>query len=188
MDYTKYLGFKDPNKDQAILKDGGGRFLTQALFLETYRHELSYKPIYTLNHVDKKTHLPSARLIYINSTDEYDAALKLVGNIDHWIRLTGKNKEGNYQCNWFMHGNEYFEGVLRWREDMALRDDSFAKMILREQAVLGNVSAAKALLEHNKGKSGAGRPSNKSLPATDDKRTHTMERMRKLGLTVNDSK
>lgn len=181
INYNEYVGFLDRSCDQGILKDTSGRFLTQALFKETNNPNLSYRPIYTMGYDDSE--LPSARRIYESSTDEYEAALKLVGNMDHWRRLTGINADGNYVCQWFMLGTDRFEGLLQWREDMKLRDESLAKAILVLQAKSGNVPAAKALMEYNK-KTGAGRPSNKSTSSVDAKKADVLNRMKNAGLVA----
>lgn len=185
MNYLEYKGFKDKAKDRSILKDRTGRFLTQALFLETNKTELGYKPLYSIRSGENKKGLPSARDIYLASVDEYDASIKLVGSVDHWQRLTSVNPNGEYTCRWFMLGTEEFEGLLAWREEMRLRDESFAKAVLQEQALEGNVSAAKALLELTKQKAAVGRPSQR-VPK-DEKRQATLQRMRSLGVTVHES-
>lgn len=185
MGYTEYKGFRDKTKDRSPLKDRTGRFLTQALFLETYKPELKYKPLYSLRSGENKKGLPSARDIYMASVDEYDASLKLVGTVDHWNRLTGLNPNGEYQCRWFMLGTDEFDGLESWREEMRRRDESLAKTVLQEQAVAGNVSAAKALLEMTKIKSAVGRPSHKSVK--DEKTTATLQRMRAVGVKVYES-
>lgn len=184
INYKSYLGFKDKSVDRSCLKDTMGRYLTQALFYETARPDTPYQAIYCMG--ESKKGLPSARDIYLESIDEYDAALKLVGDLGHWRRLTSQNERGEYSCNWFMMGTEAFEGLLQWREDMRLRDESMAKARLMEQSDLGNVTAAKALMEASKVKNNAGRP--KHGPSDKDlKRAKTLERMRHIGLSVNDT-
>lgn len=183
-DYKKFVGFKDKSVDRSALKDTMGRYLTMALFHETSRPDTEYKPLYCMG--EARNGLPSAREIYLASIDEYDAALKLVGDMGHWRRLTSQNDRGDYTCNWFMLGNESFEGLLQWREDMRLRDESMAKARLMEQSDLGNVTAAKALMEASKVKNNAGRPKH-GASEKDLKRAKTLERMRNIGLTVNDS-
>lgn len=173
INYTTYTGFLDRNKDQGILLDVMGRYLTQALFIEMHTKNTNYPAIYTMTAKNKD--VPSARLIYANSVDEYEAAMKLVGNMDHWEKLCA--------LTWFMEGTDAFEGLNKWREDMRLRDESLAKRVLMEQAQAGNVPAAKALLEYNK-KQGAGRPSNKTVSGADLKKADTLTRMRNLGLTT----
>lgn len=182
---NSYIGFKDKTKDRSGLKDTMGRYLTQALFHETARPDTPYQALYCMG--EARSGLPSARDIYLESVDEYDAALKLVGDLGHWRRLTAQNDNGDYSCNWFMLGNESFEGLLQWREDMRLRDESLAKAKLIEQAENGNVAAAKALIEASKVKDRVGRPT-KQTSDKDRKRAATLERMRNIGLSLtNDS-
>lgn len=186
IDYSKYIGFKDKTKSKDVLVDTQNRFLTQALFLETYKPELGYKPLYSMKPDENKVGLPSAREIYMTSVDEYDAMMKLVGNIDHWNRLTGVNAKGEYQCRWFMLGTDEFDGLLDWREEMRMRDECFAKAILQEQASNGSIPAAKALLELTKSKGSVGRPSNK-VSQKENKTSITLKRMRELGVRVHES-
>lgn len=119
------------------LKDKRGVMLTQALFVET--SDGTFEPSYTLKQEDFKGY-PSMYRLYMECTDEYEAAIKLVGSMRHWRKL----------CNlkWFVEGREQFghEGLNKWREDMRLRDESLARRILIEQANEGNVTAARSLI------------------------------------------
>lgn len=141
-DYKNYTGYKgeDPNKIRADLRSTNGIQFTEGLFVETSTpgSVAKYDPKYTLKDWENKG-LPSAYQIYINSIDESDAALKLVGSLTHWRKL----------CNlrWFMSGRKEvgFEGVMQWRDDMTKRDRTLAKEILLEQTKDGNVTAARAL-------------------------------------------
>lgn len=113
---------------------------TQALFVEFNNEDAPYtlKP----HDVSKgdKTYI-SAYQVFMNSVDEGEAALKLVGSYGHWRKL----------CNlkWFKEGiTEYgFEGLNQWRADMQTRDKTTAKRRLIQAAESGNVPAQRYLYE-----------------------------------------
>ena len=132
--------------DPSVLKDVRGVQKTRSLFLETlgYKQEGTYTPVYSLDNEDKYlpdgTLVPSAYLIYMASVDEYEAAIKLVGSLKHWRKLSS--------VEWFLKGEgTFFEGLEQWREDMLLRDQSKAKKLLQEAADSGNVNAQKEVLK-----------------------------------------
>ncbi len=144
MNYEEYVGFSEQGCDRSILKDTRGVKRTRTLFLEAIEWEQvqgGYEPLYTLC-PDEKKGLPSAYQVFINSTTEEEAALKLVGSLPHWRFLLQKE--------WFLLGDPSnipgFEGVEVWRADM--RDLKKARTIrlLEKQANMGNVAAMKQLL------------------------------------------
>lgn len=119
--------------------DRRGALKTELLFSETMKPDRreNYTPLYTLKENDSD--LPSAYKIYMASTDEYDAAMKIVGSMRHWRRLCG--------LQWFMNGipQAGFDGLRSWRKDMEMRDKSTAKKQLMDSAEAGVVSAQRAL-------------------------------------------
>lgn len=90
--------------------------------------------------------------VYLDSTDEYEAAMRLVGSWKHWQKLC--------QLKWFVDGLPQFnwEGLDSLRATMNARDRSLARRKLLEAAEQGNVTAAKAVLDGKEVKK-AGRPS-----------------------------
>ena len=86
--YKTYEGFLNPEADRSVLKDKRGVIKTQSLFLESQQYKLKakYPPLYSLTEEEREG-LPSAYQIYMNSSDEYEAAMKLVGSLRHWRRL-----------------------------------------------------------------------------------------------------
>lgn len=120
--------------------------LTQKLFYEFFPEEC----IYTLatRHKEKGGRvIPSLYVIYMDSTDEYEAAMKLVGNMEHWRKLCS--------LKWFMEGmpERGWCGLAQAREDMAMRDASLAKKNLLTSVEEGNVNASKYLYDQStKGK------------------------------------
>lgn len=119
--------------------DRRGALKTELLFQETIKPDRldNYQPMYTLKEQD--TDLPSAYRIFMGSTDEYEAAMKIVGSMRHWRRLCG--------LKWFMDGipTSGFDGLRSWRKDMEMRDKSKAKRQLMDAAEAGVVSAQRAL-------------------------------------------
>ena len=166
-DYKNFKGFLDPRMDASQLRSKNGRRFTAALFLETAIADYTTDvpaPLYTLRESEARG-LPSAYCIYISSTDEYEAAMKLVGSMAHWDILC--------KAPWFMGEPEGlaqypnlmgfdFPGLNAWRRDMALRDNSYAKRQLMDHAAAGDVGAARKLLDESNhalhGKRDVGRP------------------------------
>jgi hypothetical protein len=123
------------------LRGGNNVMLTQALFVEFGNKHAPF----TMKHESYKDYV-SFYEVYMNSVDEYDAAIKLVKNIVHWKKLCS--------LDWFMEGfpEINISGLRAWREDMKARDASSAKRTLMEQNNEGNVNAAKALRDIANGK------------------------------------
>lgn len=136
------------------LRGGNNIMLTQKLF-----SEFDKDAPYTMKH-ESYSKYKSAYEIYMESTDEYEAALSLVSNMVHWEKLCG--------LDWFMNGfpDKNIRGLKDWREDMKRRDASIAKKQLMSEAKLGNVSAMRLLYETSN-KTTAGRP--KKKPVTEKK-------------------
>lgn len=155
------------------MKDTLGRYRTLSLFYESLgtAQKGRMTPVYSLSNRDKTlddgTFYPSAYLIYMSSADENEAAIKLVGSLQHWRKLINDTP-------WFLEGSKTFawtgfEGLAQWREDMQARDNSIAKALLFESAAGGNVQAQKALYTDSKVKQTAGRkPKNKTPVDTEE--------------------
>lgn len=119
-----------------MIYDDSGRFLVRAIFWELSNPErrLTIPPLYTLK-MDTSHGLPSAYKIYMSCVDEYEAGIKIAGNMKNWRSLCG--------AHWFMVGdpNHSHEGLAQWRKDMEDRDKSAAKIQLQAKAEAGNVAA-----------------------------------------------
>jgi len=119
-----------------MLFDNNGRFLVRAIFWELSPPErrTEIPPLYTLK-VTSAHGLPSAYEMYMDSTDEYEAGIKIAGSLKAWRSL----------CNarWFMEGypEHGHEGLKQWRLDMEARDKCAAKKLLQKKAEEGNVAA-----------------------------------------------
>jgi len=170
--YEKFEGFKNPETDRAILFDVRGCKRTQTLFIDVTADKTKYPPLYTMRGQDQKG-LISAYQIYMHSINEYDAAIKLVGSIEHWERLC--------ELQWFMEGlvSKSFAGIHKWRQDMVERDIMLAKKtLLYNASVMGDTSAARTLINLHKA------PSTKVLST----KKATVEAKEKDKLNEKDSK
>ena len=142
INYKDYKGYQGADTAEICndLRASNGVQLTEALFEEVIQPASRKKfiPLYSLKEYENKGK-PSAYQIYIHSVDETDAALKLVGSMSHWRKLCS--------LEWFIKGRPEagFDGLAKWRMDMAARDRMSAKKALMIEAEGGNVSAARAL-------------------------------------------
>jgi len=142
-------------------KAENGIQLTQGLFYEFNNLEAPF----TLRSVDytskRGNTYTSVAKIFIESVDEYEAAITILGSWEHWEKL----------CNlsWFTEGyttstGMVYGGLNNWRNQMKLRDESLAKSQLIDQVKTGNVAASRYLHEIST-KHKAGRPKKVSAPA-----------------------
>ena len=100
---------------------------TQALFWE-HRHACRWKkknfhPPYNLGKKDHDDTLSMAQ-IYFQCPSEYEAALILLGDWEHWEKLTS--------CGWFM------PHILKWRAEKAQRDAAMARGLIADGAAKGD--------------------------------------------------
>ena len=139
----------DQRATDAPMFDSRGQRRTASLFAETTRDE-NLPPVYTMkDYVKEGSGLISAYEIYMNSVDEYDAAMRLVGSMNHWRKLCS--------VKWFMEGDieRGFTGLNQWREDLALRDTSNARRLAAEGITVKDLKAASLMLDIASGKKGA---------------------------------
>ncbi len=94
----------------------------------------------------------SMYLIYMSCDSEYEAAIKLLGNYQHWTKLK--------RCTWFM---PYVE---EWNAELTLRESALAKSKLVALTEAGNVTAARTLLNTKK-IAGVGKPPKKGARKSD---------------------
>lgn len=154
--YAEFVGFSDPIIDRGILHDSRSVRRTQTLFVDVNVNK-KYEPLYTMRDQDHKGYI-SAYQIFMHSVDEYDAALKLVGSLEHWEKLC--------DLKWFREGDDVrnFSGIEKWRLDMTKRDVMMAKKTIMKQISSSNdVSASRALLNMHKKEEAAKQP--KKTPA-----------------------
>ena len=154
--YEQLQGFLDPEWDRSRLVGYDNRMLTAALFVDVDKnHESRYEPVWCMSDTEVNG-LPSAYHVYMNSADEYEAAMKLVGSLRHWRRLL--------EAPWFMNGGTGYEGLHQWREDMMLRDFSVAKGVVLSEAKSGDPVSAKKLLDLTLKAGGSGNAAGGSAP------------------------
>lgn len=121
-----------------ILFDKRGARRTASLFVEVSQ-DPNREPIFTMKDYATKGCI-SAYDLYMNSVDEGDAAMKMVGCMGHWRKLL--------RSDWFMNGSPEFgfEGLTQWRQDMMTRDMTRAKGIYEDRMREGDIQAAKAMI------------------------------------------
>lgn len=132
----------DARENPVRLKGDNGILLTQKLFVEFGDEQSPY----TLKAQDVEkdgTTYVSLYRVYMESADEYEAAMRLLGSMKHWRKLCGLKW---FQEGWEEHG---FDGLNLMREDMLNRDRSSAKKELLKAAAIGNVSAMKILYDQS---------------------------------------
>ncbi len=137
-DYKTFEGFTEEGRSNVELLDVRGAKRTSSLFVDTIVKSSAKTmiPVYTMSDVAKGNY-PSAYQIYMNSNDEYDAAMKMVGSMRHWRKLC--------LLDWFLKGTDRFDGLESWRLDMLARDASAAKKTLLSE--VGEISAARKLFD-----------------------------------------
>jgi len=123
---------------------------TKALFYE-HRHQttVDMDAPYCLkanDHEFKGVVYRSMYLIYMSCDSEYEAAIKLLGNYQHWTKLK--------RCTWFL---PYVE---EWNAELRLRESALARAKLVQLTEAGNVTAARTLLNDKK-IAGVGKPKGK---------------------------
>lgn len=131
---------------------------TKALFFEN-RHQttVDIPAPYCLKPNDHTLYGVTYRsmyLIYMSCDSEYEAAIKLLGNYQHWTKLK--------RCTWFL---PYVE---EWNAELVLRESALAKSKLVTLTEAGNVTAARTLLNDKKiAGSKVGKPQAKGKRNTD---------------------
>lgn len=109
---------------------------TQALFWE-YRHNVRWKergitPLFNLSKQDKNDTLSMYQL-YMQCASDYEAALVILGNWDHWKKLCA--------TPWFPRHLE------KWRADRDERLQFLAQETVVNALLNGNITAAKHVLK-----------------------------------------
>ncbi len=113
---------------------------TKALFYEhRFQTTVKVNAPYCLKMNDHELHgvvYKSMYLIYMSCDSEYEAAIKLLGNYQHWTKLK--------RCTWFL---PYLE---EWNAELVLRESALARAKLVALTEAGNVTAARTLLNDKK--------------------------------------
>lgn len=138
-----------------------GLYRTDSLFVERIakRHKnAGLKPVYHLSERKESNTTEKLYDVFINSTDEYDFAIKAFGSKAHLDKLK--------EISWFLYGwpgAKTFRGYNEWLADMDARDQSIGKKILMEKAQDGDVPAAKKLMDMHKSVHTKGRPKKEDI-------------------------
>ncbi len=129
-----------PEHNDPVLFDARGHRRTGSLFIETTQ-DTNRDPVLTLKDYDNNG-FRSAYRLYMESVDEYDAAMKIVGSMTHWRKLMS--------CSWFMTGDpdKNIAGLESWRKDLQAKDASTAKKKLLEKVEEGDRLSAQFLMTY----------------------------------------
>lgn len=131
------------------LRGGSRRFRTQSLFWEARRiYGDVAKPLYNMTPNDNE-HTLSMYKIYMSYDNEYEAAMRILGDWDHWENLCAHKP--------------FMKKLEKWRQERTIREEALAHNILVEAARQGNVTAAKTLLLESKKVNNVGRPSKQQV-------------------------
>lgn len=136
---------------EGIQSEGNNRFLTRTLFLESSPGDKQHMSLWCLSEHEiyvptENRWVPSAWLAYINAESEYDALMKICGNIRQW--------EAIKLCTWF---KPYYE---QWVEEQECLQELEVRRALLEgirSGKAGYTAAAKQLMQMIQGKK-SGRP------------------------------
>lgn len=153
---------------------GNYKMLTQSLFVEKCPDGLEEYTLWTLKEdaVYSKKHgkwFPSAWLVFINADDEYDAAMKIVGNLKQWELLKSLKWFDNYYQNWYEEWRILTLNTMRNNlMDTALNGSA------------GAVTAARTIIQLLDQKNPTGRPKKVKEPDKSEGEEEDMERILRL--------
>jgi hypothetical protein len=164
---------KKNNIKKINMRDAKGAYRTRTLFKELNNNK-DYTPMFTMSSEDKNG-LISARKIFVNLDSEYQAAIELVGSLEHWNKLlTVKD---------FVDGVEGkgWEGLNAWRKEKFSRMKAAQMDNLIMLANDGNGSAAKTVYINIEKEEALLFPKNKNVDddADDDVEDETMLKLLK---------
>lgn len=133
----------DVRNENVTLVGANGIKLTKGLFRE-FGADCGPYTMYNKNKTIDGTTLISAYQVYMDSVNEYEAAMRLVGDMEHWRKLC--------ETEWFLNGIfqgqiQITNGLRHWREDHSMKREAEALRALEAARDDGNVQAAKYLHE-----------------------------------------
>ena len=151
--------------------DSRKRPRTESLFIDTFKTELyekGYEPVWTMRPYEHKG-CPSAYQVYMEADSEYDAAMKITGDMRHWRKLC--------TLKWFMEGapTGYYEGLKQWRLDKAAKEATKVLNLIKNKAEEGNVTAQRTLLEYYKNGGPEGHRQPKLTPQEQERQAKIIE-------------
>lgn len=153
-------------------RDREGKFRLESLFLETNKSDLV--ELYTLEPF-KKNGLPSLHVLYMETINEYDFAMKAFNNsFEQFKKLCLQD--------WFMVGTDDFIGFNAWKEEKRLKLDADLRYSLEAAKAEGNITAIKELNAMNNKieERGRGRPSDAELEKKLSRDERYIEKVRKM--------
>lgn len=142
---------------EGIQGRGKSKFLTKSLFLETCAPEMYDSVLWCLSEhevycPDLNRWIPSAWMVYLHATDEYDALRKICGNVRQWEAIKGMTTN---------KGRKMTDVIADWHSEQALMQKQHIKDTLLRGAISGApgyTAAAKMLLTLIDGPMKRGRP------------------------------
>jgi hypothetical protein len=141
---------------------GNNKYATRAMFLETAEEAMKPFAPWCLSEHEIFAYgrwYPSAWMVYIHATDEYDALRKICGNVRQWERIKA------------MKAPKDFSKVLAdWHAEWAYLQKAGIRKTLLDNALAGAAgytTAAKMLLAMIDGKNPVGRPKKEKVKVED---------------------
>lgn len=164
---------------EGIQAAGNYRFATASLFLETApTKEAEDKALWCLSEHEIFANgkwYPSAWMVYIHATDEYDALRKICGNVRQWEAIKGM----------LYRGGRFEDTVLpHWQAEAAYLQKTRLRAQLEQAALAlqpGYASAAKMLLTMIDGAPKKGRPKKEKEQPADSGIVDDEKRMLNFG-------
>lgn len=162
------------------LRGSNGRMLTLGLVYDYNQSggEEGERPaaIFTMGEDDKEVDgrkLYSLKRIILSCNTEYEVAMKLFGDWEHWLL--------------FKNNNILKEDIAMWLTSIEMRKQALAEQTLISQALNGDVSAAKAILAGKKTKGPVGRPAEKAEKKEQNRKAVVTSILKKMnGPTVQE--
>lgn len=147
---------------EGIQSKGNFHYATRSMFLETAREQdkpnapwcLSEHEIYAF-----ERWYPSAWMVYIHATDEYDALRKICGNVRQWDLIKAMTRPTSFAAK-----------LELWQAEWAYLQRAGIRKTLLDNALAGApgyTTAAKMLLSMLDGKNPVGRPKKKKVEKDD---------------------
>lgn len=146
---------------EGIQAQGNFKYATRSLFMETAPDDRAPDALWCISEHEIFAYgkwYPSAWMVYIHATDEYDALRKICGNVKQWNHIV-------------IFLEKWRKGLLEsWQQEQAFLQRSKLKETLTRGALSGDpgyTAAAKMLLTMIDGPRKRGRPSKAKEPPAD---------------------
>jgi hypothetical protein len=156
--------------DKSLMKSTMGKWRTKSLFLEWNTPSIDRPPLYTLEKEPRKGY-PSAYMVYMAHDTEYEAAIALLGDYEHW-KVVAESPTLK----------PYFDA---WREEKAIKQEAMARKVILEKIREGDLKAALSTVEKPKLPKKLGRPATKGEEADDKKAAKIISLAERLNAVDN---